>query len=174
MCIRDRLKDPYASGGTFTSPNPGIQVACAAQTRTRSHWYNPCSFANPWNPNDWTNEPSHYIPTGTSDPHDAAATQPVYVTSPASALGFLGGRRNDVYGPGYERINMSVFKVFTVYREQTLQFRADIFNLFNTPSLGQPSDMTIDSTGGTITGPRSFQKLTPDARFIQLSLKYAF
>jgi hypothetical protein len=69
---------------------------------------------------------------------------------------------------------MSVFKVFTVYREQTLQFRADIFNLFNTPSLGQPSDMTIDSTGGTITGPRSFQKLTPDARFIQLSLKYAF
>jgi hypothetical protein len=34
--------------------------------------------------------------------------------------------------------------------------------------------MTIDSTGGVITGPRSFQKLTPDARFIQLSLKYLF
>jgi hypothetical protein len=96
------------------------------------------------------------------------------VTNPAAALGFLGGRRNDVYGPGYERINMSVFKEFAIYREQTLQLRADIFNLFNTPSLGQPSDMTIDSTGGTITGPRSFQKLTPDARFIQLSLKYAF
>jgi hypothetical protein len=169
-----KIKDPSATGGTFTSPNPGIQVACAAQTRTRSHWYNPCSFENPWNPNDWIHEPSHYIPTGTSDPHYAAATQPIYVTNPAAALGFLGGRRNDVYGPGYERINMSVFKEFAIYREQTLQLRADIFNLFNTPSLGQPSDMTIDSTGGTITGPRSFQKLTPDARFIQLSLKYAF
>jgi hypothetical protein len=43
-------------------------------------------------------------------------------------------------------------------------FRADVFNLLNTPSLGQPSDMTIDSTGGTNTGPRSFQRLTPDAR----------
>jgi hypothetical protein len=169
-----KIKDPYASGGTFSSPNPTIQVACAARTRTRSNWYNPCSFANPWNPNDWQNEPSHYIPTGSSDAHYAAATQPVYVTNPASALGFLGGRRNDVFGPGYERVNMSVFKVLPVFREQALQFRADIFNLFNTPSLGQPSDMTIDSTGGVITGPRSFQKLTPDARFIQLSLKYLF
>ena len=149
-------------------------MACAAQTRNRNNWYNPCSFENPWNPNDWAYEPGHYIPTGTSDPHHATASQPVYVTSLASALGFLGGKRNDVYVPGYERINMSVFKTFNVSREQTVQFRTDIFNLFNTPSLGQPSDMTIDSTGGKITGPRSFQKLTPDARFIQLSLKYAF
>jgi len=169
-----KIKNQSAAGGTFTSPNPNIQVACAAKTRTRKNWYNPCSFQNPWNPNDWTNEPQHYIPTGPSDPHLAASTQPVYVTNPASALGYLGGRRNDVYGPGYERINMSVFKSFPVVREQTMVFRADIFNLFNTPSLGQPSDMSIDSTGGTITGPRSFQKLTPDARFIQLSLKYAF
>ncbi|HZL50784.1 MAG TPA: carboxypeptidase-like regulatory domain-containing protein [Terracidiphilus sp.] len=169
-----KIKNPYASGGTFTSPDPNIRVACAAQTRNRNNWYNPCSFENPWNPNDWAYEPGHYIPTGTSDPHYATASQPVYVTSLASALGFLGGKRNDVYGPGYERINMSVFKTFNVPREQTVQFRTDIFNLFNTPSLGQPSDMTIDSTGGKITGPRSFQKLTPDARFIQLSLKYAF
>ena len=169
-----RIKDPSAAGGTFNSPDPSIQVACASTTRNRTHWYNPCSFQNPWNPNDWAYEPSHYIPTGTSDSHYAAASQPVYVTSTSSALGFLGGRRNDVYGPGYERINMSVFKVFTIFSEQTLQIRADIFNLFNTPSLGQPSDMTIDGKGGAITGPRSFQKLTPDARFIQLSMKYAF
>ena len=169
-----KIKNQSATGGTFSSPNPGIQVACATKTRTRKNWYNPCSFQDPWNPNDWTNEPQHYIPTGTSDPHYATASQPVYVTNPASALGYLGGRRNDVYGPGFERINMSVFKVFPVFREQTMLFRADIFNLFNTPSLGQPSDMSIDSTGGTITGPRSFQKLTPDARFIQLSLKLSF
>lgn len=169
-----KIKDQSATGGTFSSPDPSIQVACAAKTRTRQNWYNPCSFQNPWNPNDWAYEPQHYIPTGTFDSHYAAASQPVYVTNPASALGYLGGRRNDVYGPGYERISMSVFKVFPVFREQTMLFRADIFNLLNTPSLGQPSDMTIDSTGGVITGPRSFQKLTPDARFIQLSLKYAF
>jgi len=169
-----KIRNQSAAGGSFTSPDPNIQVACAAQTRNRNHWYNPCSFENPWNPNDWAYEPSHYIPTGTSDPHYATASQPVYVTSLASALGYLGGKRNDVYGPGYERINMSVFKAFTIFREQTLQFRADIFNLLNTPSLGQPSDTSIDSTGGKITTPRSFQKLTPDARFVQLSLKYEF
>jgi hypothetical protein len=169
-----KIRNPYTGGGTFTSPDPTIQVACPTQTRNRNNWYNPCSFQNPWNPNDWTYEPQHYIPTGTSDPHYAAAQQPVYVTGISSALGFLGGKRNDVYGPGYERINISIFKTFNLLREQTLQFRADIFNLLNTPSLGQPSDMSIDSTGGKITAPRSFQKLTPDARFIQLSLKYVF
>jgi hypothetical protein len=71
-------------------------------------------------------------------------------------------------------VNMSVFKDFKIYREQTLQFRADIFNLFNTPSLGQPSDASLDSNGGRITAPRGFQNLTPDARFFQLSLKYSF
>jgi hypothetical protein len=69
---------------------------------------------------------------------------------------------------------MSIFKDFSVFREQKLQFRTDIFNLLNTPSLGMPTDFTLDSTGGNITGPRSFQNLTPDARFVQFSMKYAF
>lgn len=179
-----KIKDPFAAGGTFTSPDPTIQVACASKTRTRNNWYNPCSFENPWNPNDWAYEPSHYIPTGPADPHLAAAQQPVYVTDYPSVVGYLGGKRDDVYGPGYERINMSLFKDFKVYREQTLQFRADIFNLFNTPSLANPApgiatiggggDDTIDSTGGKITAPRFLQNLTPDARFIQVALKYSF
>ena len=96
------------------------------------------------------------------------------MTSTASAIGYLGDRRDGVYGPGYERVNMSIFKNFKVYREQGLQFRADIFNLFNTPSLDYPSDYTNGSNGGMITGPRYFQNLTPDARFFQLSLKYTF
>ena len=69
---------------------------------------------------------------------------------------------------------MSIFKNFTIFREQTLQFRTDIFNLFNHPSLGQPSDSTVSSNGGRITTPRFTQNLTPDARFFQLSLKYTF
>jgi hypothetical protein len=169
-----KVKDPYASGGTFTSTNPNIHPTCATSTRNRKNWYNPCSFENPWNPNDWTDEPQHYIPLSTSDPHYAAAQQPIYVTSLQSAQGFLGDHRNEIYGPGYERINESVFKNFKVYREQTLQFRADAFNLFNTPSLAQPTDFTIDSTGGQITTPRSFQSLTPDARFFELSMMYSF
>jgi hypothetical protein len=169
-----KIKDPFAAGGT--NPNPNMQVTCASRTRTRQNWYNPCAFMNPWDSNDPTNELNHYIPTGPDDPNCAGGcAQPVYVTSTASAIGFLGGKRDDVYGPGYERVNMSIFKAFKVYSEHTLQFRADIFNLFNTPSLDIPyGDYYNDSAGGLITGPRSFQSLTPDARFFQLSLKYTF
>ena len=68
---------------------------------------------------------------------------------------------------------MSLFKDFRTYNEQILQFRADIFNLLNTPSWGTPNG-TAGPTGGLITGPRSFQNLTPDARFFQFALKYSF
>jgi hypothetical protein len=152
----------------------GLDTSCATKTRTRANWYNRCAFENPWNPNDYTDEPSHYIPKNVADAAAHPGSQPVYVTSLASALGFLGGNRGQVYGPGYERVNMSIFKNFKVFREQNLQFRADIFNVLNTPSLGEPNDRSIDGNAGNITGPRVFQALTPDSRFFQLSAKYAF
>ena len=175
-----KIADPFATGGTFHSPNPALSqsINCASKTKTRTTWFNPCSFENPWNPNDWTNEPDHYIPTGPSDPHFAAASQPVYVTSLASALGYLGGRRDTVLGPGYERVNVSVFKDFKTFREQALQFRTDVFNVLNTPSLADPSNNgskpNISDGGAAITGPKSLQHLAPDSRFFQLSLKYSF
>jgi hypothetical protein len=69
---------------------------------------------------------------------------------------------------------MSLFKDFTTFREQRLQFRVDAFNLLNTPSWGTPSVTSDAPTGGDITAPRSFQNNTPDARFFQLSAKYIF
>jgi outer membrane receptor protein involved in Fe transport len=97
-----------------------------------------------------------------------------YVTDTATALNYLGGRRDVVPGPGYERVNMSIFKEFKLYREHNLEFRADIFNLFNTPALANPSNTGIASNGGQISGTRSLQNNAPDSRFIQLSLRYAF
>jgi hypothetical protein len=165
------IGNPYASGGTFQTPNPANQVACASSTRNRQHWFNPCAFTYPWNPNDPIYEAQHYIPTGPDDPYFAG--QSMFITSTQAAMGYLGGRRNSIYGPGYQRVNMSVFKEFKVYREHALEFRADIFNLFNHPSLGQPSS-SLDNNAGLITGPRGGQILTPDARFVQLALKYSF
>ena len=172
--------DPFKAGGTFVSPNPALSdptqggYTCATKTRSRTNWYNPCSFQNPWDSNDAKWEIGHYIPKNAADAIANSASMPVYVTDRASVLGYLGGKRNSIYGPGYERINMSIFKSFPIYREQKLQFRADVFNLFNTPSLGEPNDNTIDSTGGNITSHRKFQNNTPDSRFFQLSLKYSF
>lgn len=161
-----KVKDQYATGGSGSN--------CASTTKNRTHWFNPCSFANPWNANDPINEPQHYIPKSSTDTTLPSYSMPVYVTALNSVLGYGGGRRDIAVGPGYERVNMSVFKAFPIYREQSLTFRADIFNLFNTPSLGQPSNMNDSASGGNITGPRSIQQYSPDSRFFQLSLRYAF
>jgi len=66
-----------------------------------------------------------------------------------------------------------------------LQFRADVFNLFNTPSYANPSSNYNNggassgvnnnfSQGGQIRLLRNFQNYTLDARFIQLALKLTF
>jgi hypothetical protein len=144
--------DVFAPGGTPNPTNPS--VTCAARTHTTANWYNPCAFANPL--------PGNTIPPGAR------------ITNLSQVFAYLGGVSNTVYGPGFERVNMSVFKDFTGWREQYLQFRVDVFNVFNHPSWANPSTTGINSNGGTITGPIGFQANTPDARFFQLSLKYVF
>jgi hypothetical protein len=171
-----KVKSPFATGGSFSSPNPNLasSVSCAQKTRNRAHWFNPCSFINPWDTNDPTYELDHYIPKSAADAATTGATMPVYVTALNDVLSYLGGKRDEVSGPGYERLNMSIFKDFHIYREHTAQFRADVFNLMNTPSLGQPSSTNINTQGGAINAPRSLQHLAPDSRFFQLALRYSF
>jgi hypothetical protein len=67
---------------------------------------------------------------------------------------------------------MSFFKSFSTYRGQSLQFRADIFNLFNHPAYGQPGN-TLGSGFGQITTER-FGGNQQDARMVQFALKYFF
>ena len=151
--------DPFKAGG---SPDPtNASTVCATSTRNITHWYNPCAFGNP-------------LP-GSLIPSTQTASNPVGtpLTGAANILPYLGPARNQIYGPGYERINMTLFKNFDTFEGQHLQFRADVFNLFNTPAFGQPGN-GINTSGGQITGTRSLGALTPNARFIQLALKYDF
>jgi Carboxypeptidase regulatory-like domain len=164
-----KVRDPFATGGTAAV---GSGASCPTSVRTRDHWYNPCSFANPWSSTDPNG--GHYLSSGPTDQYAPKAT-PDYVTDTATAIGYLGGRRNEVYGPGYQRVNMSIFKSFKTFREQNLEFRTDIFNMFNTPSLGQPNNTGIGgNNAGQITGTRSLQRYAPDSRFLQLSLRYSY
>jgi hypothetical protein len=166
----------FATGGTQTT-EPGNASNCASSVKNHNSWYNPCSYASPWDAGTKTfadgSPNTHYIPKNASDTLPTGDTTPVYVTDPAMIRGYAGGKRDIAVGPGMERVNMSIFKDFRVYREQKLTFRADIFNLFNTPSWAQPSGNN-SSSGAEITGTRSLQKDAPDSRFLQLSLKYAF
>jgi hypothetical protein len=149
-----KIRNPFTPGGTPDPSNP--DASCPTHVHNKTNWYNPCAFANP-------------LP-GADIPKTGAGSQ---VTGLTQALAYLGGRANVVPGPGYERVNLSAFKDFSVWRETQLEFRADAFNLLNTPSYSV-STTSDGPTGGLINGTQSFQSNTPDARFFQLSAKYKF
>lgn len=163
-----RVGDPYAGGGTPNATNAQLKT-CPTTVRNRTNWYNPCAFDNPLNgklANDPSNGVGHF-------PTDSNGNQ-LPITDEATAVMYLGGKSNQIYGPGYERINMGVTKNFTTFREQYLQFRADAFNLLNHPTWANPSQTGLNSAAGQITSPLNLQNNVPDARFFQLAAKYFF
>lgn len=163
-----QIRNPFTPGGSPNSTNPGI--TCPTHTRTKENWYNPCAFANPL--------PGDLICPLNTAPGTVVNGVVCTVASPvideATALKFLGGTSNTLYGPGYYGVNMSLFKDFATFRKQYLSFRVDAFNLLNHPTLGNPSTSDDSSNGGQITGTKFFQNNTPDARFLQISAKYVF
>lgn len=186
-----------AGASSNTAPN-----VCAAQTHTRTRWFNPCAFADPRGVINTSNtaaindlQPyqtgtfSYYSPA--VGPDSALANGKYntnglpsglpdvpYVTGYANVLPFFGSPKNDVSGPGNWRLNASLFKDFKVWREgKYLELRADAFNVLNHPSFGNPGN-TSTNIGGTnalaLTGPMSNQTNTIDARFLQFSGKFVF
>jgi hypothetical protein len=145
-----RVADPFKGGGTPQSSNSSI--SCPANAKTRQNWFNPCAFADP--------------------PLQSTITAPV--TGASAIRPYLGSPRSQISGPGYERIDGTLTKNFPTFENEYLQFRADVFNLFNTPTWNVPSSTSTSSIGGLITGHRTLGNYTPDQRFIQLALKYYF
>jgi len=79
---------------------------------------------------------------------------------------FAGTSRKDqIYGPGYQDVDFSVFKTGTIHEKVKVQFRAELFNLFNHynfapplnvadgQSLGQIYDTIGDYNGAPGIGP---------------------
>ena len=163
--------NPYAAGGSPNATNPQL-TSCPTAVKNKTHWYNACAFNNPLNGAATANLNNGIgsFPTGVVN----GVTVPIPVSDEPTALLYLGGKSNNVYGPGYQRINMGLGKQFTTFREQYVQFRADAFNLFNHPTWANPSNTGLSATAGLITSPLGLQSNVPDARFFQLSAKYVF
>ncbi|MGA8108577.1 MAG: carboxypeptidase regulatory-like domain-containing protein [Acidobacteriaceae bacterium] len=157
--------NPRAGGGN-PSLNNGLPAGytCPSSVGTPKQWYNPCAFANPRLGSD-------IVAPGTT-PTGSQIVGPV--TDPATVLQFAGGPLLSVYGPPLRQFNMSIFKNFTTWHEQSLQFRTDIFNVLNTPWFAVPSYSNDGAYGGQITSTRETGSFTPDPRFFQFAMKYQF
>ena len=91
-------------------------------------------------------------------------------------FGTLG--RNRLRGPGYRVFDAGVYRNFRIREQMRLQFRAELFNIFNHPNFGQPNAGlanpalfgTISSTSGGLYGEGAIS----DPRIIQFALKLVF
>jgi hypothetical protein len=81
--------------------------------------------------------------------------------------GQTGSARNLLTGPGYFQFDLGIFKNITFGR-QRIEFRTEIFNLFNTVNFSDPNILVTAGSFGTITDTR----VPP--RIVQFGLKYYF
>ena len=148
--------DPNAAPGSSASDTQPSFI-CASKTRTLAQWFNPCSFSNP---PEVSNSPT--AGQNQITPANAGLT-------PSGPRGRVG-----VVGPGFNRVDLSLFKNFAIpFRESSVQLRADGFNVLNTPSFGNPNTSLGRDPGQSITNTR-FSGILPDARVIQVAARVTF
>jgi hypothetical protein len=98
---------------------------------------------------------------------------PCAYVAPVNSFGDAG--RNSLVGPGFVNFNFSILKDFTLTERFKLQFRTEIFNIFNHTNLGLPNANFDQPTAGVITSTINQAQLqTQTSRLIQFALRLSF
>ena len=92
-----------------------------------------------------------------------------FVTPPAYTFGMVGRTFTGVRGPGVQNLDASLEKDTHFWRWDAA-FRAEMFNVTNTPHFAMPDTAVQDPAFGTITSVLA----SPPQREIQLALKLSF
>lgn len=97
------------------------------------------------------------------------------------AAGMLGDEaRNQIYGPGSQALALSLFKNIPIHENCRAEFRLESFNLFNTPTFGEPGNTIFsydaNNVGTNAGGPASITSTPFDApaRQLQGAIKIIF
>jgi hypothetical protein len=116
----------------------------ATSGNSGAYWFNPSAFSNP--------------PTVAS----ATCNCTVY-----TRLGTLG--RDQIFGPGYRRVDFSAQKNLHITEKYTLELHGDAFNVLNTPAFTNPVTQLNSSQFGQIEGTQVYSN-----REIQLAARFTF
>jgi hypothetical protein len=130
-----------------------------------SGWFNTSAFC----------APPAINPDGT--PTTLAACPTCATLFGNSGVGIIGG-------PDQFNWDITLMKNTPIRERQTIQFRAEFFNLFNHAQFDTPgsfpgslNQVNVPNTQGTAKAPRAFGPITNvsvNPRVIQLALKYSF
>ena len=94
-------------------------------------------------------------------------------TAPAQFT-FGNSGRNILRGPGTKQLDVSLFKSFPFLERRRVEFRAEAFNIMNTPQFNNPNVSIGFSGAGRITSAGSPTVYQRTSRQIQLALKVYF
>ncbi len=92
--------------------------------------------------------------------------------TPVAQFGSLG--RNVVIGPGFSNVDFSVIKNTKLDENLELQFRAEVFDLLNHASFGQPGRVVGSATFGQIINTRFPTGDSGSSRQLQFAMKLIF
>jgi Carboxypeptidase regulatory-like domain len=87
---------------------------------------------------------------------------------------FGNSGRNILYGPGTKQVDLSLFKNFVFKESRRIEFRAEAFNVANTPQFNNPSASIGFAGVGRITTAGSPTVYQRTSRQVQLALKVYF
>jgi hypothetical protein len=86
-----------------------------------------------------------------------------YAFAPVTAVRFGSSGRNIVRGPGLVNLDASIFRDFGITEQLKLQFRAEAFNVSNTPAFNNPGATVTSATrnaAGMITNLGGYTEIT--------------
>lgn len=114
-------------------------------------------YAGPHNQNQWLNP--------------AAFSQPVAATAIGQTdYSVLGNIENQLLGPSVFNMDASLFKRFMIKEQRSVEFRAEAFNIGNTPQFANPGQLNFNNK----TGFSKITSLRNNPRLVQLALKFYF
>ena len=109
-----------------------------------------------------------YKATGNSKPYfDTSAFAPVTTAT------FGTASYDSLRGPGYANADVGLFRSFHLLERLSMQARAEVMNLTNTPHFANPNSNVSTGGFGTITATSPGSRIN-DQRYVRLGLKFLF
>ena len=100
-----------------------------------------------------------------------------FVLPPASTLGLGNTPPTLTYGPGFENMDLSLFKVFRITEGKSLEFRAEAFNAFNHFNPSNPNTTLMLNYASGVNTNANFGVITTaqnQARHMVVSVRVRF
>lgn len=99
--------------------------------------------------------------------------------APVTTVSFGNSGRDILRGPGVFNTNASLFRTFRLTEKFQLQFRAEVFNLTNTPQFGQPGATVTSATfnsDGSVKALNGYTQITSasNERQLRFALRFSF